>query len=315
MIVENKSGRQAIVAPVVVDATGDADVIARAGLPYQKGNADGLMQPPSLCFRLGGIDADQASESFRSGLVSQAVNKPMDYNGQEYPNFLWTTRSKFRPDEMMLAGVRVTEVDATDGWSLTRAEMEGRQQMEWVIAQLRNVPGFEKCYIVDIAAQIGVRETRRIYGEHILQEREVLEGIRFPDAIAQGTYPIDIHNPLRRGIVFKELDGTTREVLEDGSTVHGYWTPDGKKRDTVCYQVPYRSLVPKGLDNALAAGRCISATHEAAGAVRVMMNCMQFGQAAGVAAALSAQDGTRPRDIDPALLRARLEEQGCRFLT
>src|SRR5690606_33276229 len=113
-------------------------------------------------FRLGGIDADQASESFRSGLVSQAVNKPMDYNGQEYPNFLWTTRSKFRPDEMMLAGVRVTEVDATDGWSLTRAEMEGRQQMEWVIAQLRNVPGFEKCYIVDIAAQIGVRETRRI---------------------------------------------------------------------------------------------------------------------------------------------------------
>lgn len=243
MIVENKSGRQAIVAPVVVDATGDADVIARAGLPYQKGNADGLMQPPSLCFRLGGIDADQASESFRSGLVSQAVNKPMDYNGQEYPNFLWTTRSKFRPDEMMLAG------------------------------------------------------------------------IRFPDAIAQGTYPIDIHNPLRRGIVFKELDGTTREVLEDGSTVHGYWTPDGKKRETVCYQVPYRSLVPKGLDNALAAGRCISATHEAAGAVRVMMNCMQFGQAAGVAAALSAQDGTRPRDIDPALLRARLEEQGCRFLT
>lgn len=315
MIVENKSGRQAIVAPVVVDATGDADVIARAGLPYQKGNADGLMQPPSLCFRLGGIDADQASESFRSGLVSQAVNKPMDYNGQEYPNFLWTTRSKFRPDEMMLAGVRVTEVDATDGWSLTRAEMEGRQQMEWVIAQLRNVPGFEKCDIVDIAAQIGVRETRRIYGEHILQEHEVLEGIRFPDAIAQGTYPIDIHNPLRRGIVFKELDGTTREVLEDGSTVHGYWTPDGKKRETVCYQVPYRSLVPKGLDNALAAGRCISATHEAAGAVRVMMNCMQFGQAAGVAAALSAQDGTRPRDIYPALLRARLEEQGCRFLT
>ena len=116
VIVENKSGRQAIVAPVVVNATGTRMSSPAAGLPYQKGNADGgLMQPPSLCFRLGGIDADQASESFRSGLVSQAVNKPMDYNGQEYPNFLdHPEQISPRRDD---AGGRAcqSEVDATDG--------------------------------------------------------------------------------------------------------------------------------------------------------------------------------------------------------
>ncbi len=315
VVVENKSGRQAIRARVVVDATGDGDVAARAGCPFEKGDVRGLMQPPGLCFRLGGVDVERADrDGFATGLVRQALNRPMDYNGQEYPCFLWHSRSLFRPDEIMMAGVRVTEVDATDAWSLTRAEMEGRRQLEWVVGRLRaEVPGFERAHLVDIATQIGIRESRRILGEHLLQESELLEGVRFPDAIAQGTYPVDIHNPTGRGIVFKQLDGRRHEVLPDGSSREGLWTPDGKKRDTPCYQVPYRCLVPRGVENLLVAGRCISASHEAHGAIRVMVNCMQFGQAAGAAAALCAAGEVAPRHLETPALHGALGRLGCRF--
>jgi len=315
VIVQNKSGRQAIRARFVIDATGDADIAARAGVPWEKGDERGLMQPPSLCFRLGGLDMERARREEYGKRLAEALNKPMDYNGQEYPNFLWTAPNLYRKDEMMLAGVRVTEIDATDSSSFTRAEMEGRRQLEWVVAQLRaHVPGFEQAHIVDIATQIGIRETRRVVGEYVLQEEDVLEGVRFPDVIAQGTYPIDIHNPLRRGIIFKEIDGTMREILEDGSRRHGYWTEDGRPRDTVCYQVPYRCLVPKNRSNLLVAGRCISTTHESHGATRVMVNCMQFGQAAGVAAALCADGNLSARDLPTERLHEALAEQGCSFL-
>lgn len=311
VIVENKSGRGAIRARMVIDTTGDADVAARAGAPYRKGDAQGFMQPASLCFRLGGVSPEI---QFGAEEIKRAVNKPMDYNGQEYPAFIWGSTSLFRKDEVMLAGVRVTEVDCTDQWGFTRAEMEGRQQMEWVLRQLKTVPGFESAYIVDIAAQIGVRETRNIIGEYEVNAEELLEGKRFADAIAQGTYPIDIHNPVGRGIRFKYLDGTSKEVLADGSAVEGYWTGDGAKRSTLCYQVPYGALLPRGVENLLVAGRSISATHEAHGATRVMVNCMQFGQAAGVAAVASLRTGSAARDLDRSLLRQRLEAQGCSFL-
>ncbi|MGI6610138.1 MAG: FAD-dependent oxidoreductase [Limnochordia bacterium] len=316
VIIQNKSGRQAIRARFIIDATGDADVAARAGVPCKKGDAQGLMQPPSLCFRVGGIDVERAQrEGFQKGLVAKALNKRMDYNDQEYPNFLWSAPNLFREDELMLAGVRVTEVDGSDGWSLTRAEMEGRRQLQWVLTQLRtHVPGFEDAYVVDIASQIGIRETRRIVGEHVLQEEEVLEGVRFPDVIAQGTYPIDIHHPLRRGILFKEIDGSMREALEDGSWRRGHWTSDGQPRDTVCYQVPYRCLVPKNRSNLLVAGRCISTTHASHGATRVMVNCMQFGQAAGTAAALCVKRELAARDLPVPILHQALAEQNCTFL-
>ncbi|HOM81950.1 MAG TPA: FAD-dependent oxidoreductase [Armatimonadota bacterium] len=316
VLMQSKSGRQAVRARVVVDATGDGDVAALAGAPFEKGDAQGLMQPPGLCFRIGGVDRRRANEEgFKTGAVMRALNRPMDYNGQEYPCFLWTTESLFRDDELLVAGARVTEVDATDVWSFTRAEMEGRQQMEWVLKRLREeVPGFEKAYLAGLPAQIGIRETRRILGEHLLQEQELLEGVRFPDAIAQGTYPVDIHNPRGRGIVFKHLDGRWREVLPDGSRREGTWTPDGQVQKTPCYQVPYGVLVPRKVENLLVAGRCISATHEAHGAIRVMVNCMQFGQAAGAAAALCVREGYAPRELPAPLLRRLLLEQGCCFL-
>lgn len=316
VLVENKSGRGAIRAGMVIDATGDGDVAARAGVPFEKGDARGLMQPPSLCFRVGGVDTTTAQrEGFATGAVARALNRPMDYNGQEYPNFLWKTLSLNRPDEYMMAGVRVTEVDAADAWSLTRAEMDARRQMEWVLRRLKeDVPGFGNAHLVAMAGQIGVRETRRVLGEHLLQEEELLEGVRFPDAIAQGTYPVDIHHPTRRGILFKHLDGRWREIQEDGSTREGFWTPEGAPRGTPCYQVPFRCLVPRQIDNLLVAGRCLSTTHEAHGATRVMVNCMQFGQAAGTAAVLCLDAGIAPRQLESARLRRALLDQGCVLL-
>ena len=105
VIVQNKSGRQAIRARFVIDATGDADIAARAGVPWEKGDERGLMQPPSLCFRLGGLDMERARREEYGKRLAEALNKPMDYNGQEYPNFLWTAPNLYRKDEMMLAGV------------------------------------------------------------------------------------------------------------------------------------------------------------------------------------------------------------------
>ena len=146
----------------------------------------------------------------------------------------------------------------------------------------------------------------------MLTRDEVLLGHRFDDAIAQGTWPVDLHNPHGAGTSLYYLDGTTRHRGEDNIKRTGRWDgqpEDAPKRDTLCWQVPFRSLVPAELDNVLVAGRCIGAHHDAAGAIRVMVNCMQFGEAAGSAAALAHPHG-RPRDVDPATLRDHLVRHG-----
>lgn len=319
VVVQTKSGRLAVRAALVVDATGDADVAALAGATCRKGDGNGHMQPTSLCFRIGGLDPAVVPADGRHAAtneaISKALNRTMDYNGEPYTNFFWYAPSCFRRDEIMVSGVRVSGVDCTDAWEFTRAELEGRQQLEWVLRQLRaEVPGFERAYVVDIAAQIGVRETRNIVGEFLLPIDELLGGVRYPDAIAQGTYRLDIHGLTQRGILFRYLDGREREVMPDGTERWGMWTPDGRRRDTPCYQIPYRALLPAGVTNLLVAGRAISVSHEAHGATRVMVNCMQFGQAAGASAALCASSGTAPGALEQAKLRQALESQGCRFL-
>ncbi|MBE7462896.1 MAG: FAD-dependent oxidoreductase [Planctomycetes bacterium] len=319
-ILETKSGRGALRAKVFIDATGDADLCARAGAPTNVGDAAGLCQPPSLCFRVGGIDFKKAEDAGVNTRTIQAelFKGTMDYNGGKYPTFLWGTKSVWRKDEYMFAGVRVPGVVCSKWDDFTRAEIEGRYQLRWVMENLRRFPGYENCSLVDIGAQIGVRETRRIEGEYTVQEHELLEGHRFHDTIAQGTYPVDIHNPTGPGIVFRKLDGTEYEVLGDGTGIGRRWDgqPEGApKKTTPCYCVPYRSLIPKGLKNVLAAGRCVSATHEAAGALRVMINAMSFGHAAGAAAAQAvARHGGAVREVDAAALREHLIRDGVPLL-
>lgn len=319
-IIENKSGRGAIRATVFIDATGDADLCARAGAPTMSGDRDGKCQPPTLCFRVGGIDQQKVKAAGRTtGAIQKELFKHvMDYNGGKYPTFLWGAQSVWTENEFMFAGTRVPGVNCSIADDFTRAEVEARYQMRWVLSHLKSMPGYEKAYLVDVGAQIGVRESRRIRGEYEVQERELLEGVHFADTIAQGVYPVDIHNPDGPGITFRYLDGRQRTIAGDGAQTQSRWDGGDETtplRTTPCYFVPYRALIPQGLSNVLVAGRCVASTHEAAGALRVMINAMSFGHAAGVAAATAnAKHNGRVRRVDAADLRRHLQREGVPLL-
>ncbi|HET6429563.1 MAG TPA: FAD-dependent oxidoreductase [Phycisphaerae bacterium] len=308
-LVEGKSGRAAIVAGAFIDCTGDADLVRRAGGPTQLGDGHGRCQPPSLVFRVGGRKPEAAG---LGQIQAELFRRTMDYNGGAYPAFLWGTPGLHDPAEHMMAGTRVVGINAADTLDMTRAEVEARYQLRWVLAAIRSVPGWQDSWLVAMAAQVGTRESHRIVAAHQLTRREVLEGAAWPDTIAQGTYPIDIHNPDGPGITFEYLDGTRREIRGDRTEETGRW--DGRPagaplRETLCYSIPYRSLLPEGLENVLVAGRCAGANHDSAGAVRVMINCMQLGQAAGTAAAMMSPSG-RASDVDVPSLRGELIRAG-----
>ena len=177
---------------------------------------------------------------------------------------------------------RVLHADGADAHSLSKAEVEGRMQAwEFLNRFLHpHIPGFEHAYISWTTAKVGVRETRRIVGEYVLTRDDIWNFVKFPDAILCGSYPIDIHSP---------TDDQT-EYPENHFYGGKYWT------------VPYRSLVPLKIDNLLVAGRCLSATHEALSAVRVMANTIAMGEAAGYAAALCLKNRVTARELDPRLI-------------
>lgn len=297
VLVETKSGRFGIEADQYIDCTGDADIVRRAGLETELGNTSHQCQPPSLCFRVDGVAEDALP---LRAVQSELFKEPMTYNGQSYPCFLWGSRMPGKTSEQMLSGVRVLNINAADAMDFTRAEVEGRQQLQWVLGKLRHMQGWENVRLVEIPAQIGIRESHRILAEHQVTRDEILHGHHFKDTVIQGTYPVDIHCPDGPGITFERLDGTRTTVHGDTTQTHERWDDravDSPKRDTLCWHVPYRSQIPKGLVNVLAAGRCIGAQHVAAGAIRVMVNAMQLGQSAGTAAALAENGDTRTVDF------------------
>jgi hypothetical protein len=148
------------------------------------------------------------------------------------------------------------------------------------------VPGFERAYLQQSAAQIGVRESRRIRGHYALTADDVVQARTFPDGVARSNYPIDIHSPTGAG--------TDIRGVAEGDY----------------YEIPYRCLLPQGIDNLLVAGRCVSSTHEGQAALRIMPTCFAMGEAAGVAAALACRQGVSPQDVEPEGLRQALRDQG-----
>jgi ribulose 1,5-bisphosphate synthetase/thiazole synthase len=312
VLVETKSGRLAIEADQFIDCTGDADIVRRAGLETELGNEQHLCQPPSLCFRVEGMKHDHMDIRV---VQAELFKEPMDYNGQHYPCFLWNSEMPGKRDEYMLSGVRVLNINAADALDFTRAEIEGRQQLQWVLGKLRTLQGWEQTRLVEIPAQIGIRESHRILAEHQVTRQEILTGHRFTDTVIQGTYPIDIHCPDGPGITFERLDGTRNTIHGDSRCDMGRWDDqplEAPKRDTLCWCVPYRSQIVRGLSNVLAAGRCIGAQHVAAGAIRVMVNAMQLGQSAGTAAAIAKTQDTR--HVDAQTLRSQLIAQDVPLL-
>lgn len=195
-----------------------------------------------------------------------------------------------RSGEVWVNMTRLKGVDATDPRSLTAGEIEGRRQIADIQRYLiEYVPGFENAYFTKTAPFLGIRETRRIVGQYMMNRDDILTRRCFPDAIAVASYPIDIHRP-------NDNDCT----LE--------WSGD-------CYDIPYSSLVPRKVDRLLVAGRCISATHEAMAAIRVMATCMAMGEAAGRAAKTSVRQNISPVDVNVDRLRDELLAQGAYLRT
>lgn len=182
---------------------------------------------------------------------------------------------------------RMGGVDATDPDQLTAAELEGRRQCREYHRFLRDrVPGFERAVMVSTSPAIGVRESRRILGDHQLTADEVLSGAAFSDQIARCGAPVEEHH--------------------SGADTRWVYLPDG-----ATYGIPYRCLIPRGVERVLVAGRCFSATHDAHASARSMATCMAMGQAAGTAAALSVATSTVPRELDPLRLREELAAGGA----
>ena len=287
--VENKSGAQRLSAAVYVDATGDADLAARAGAPCEVGRGrDGLTQPMTLCFRMAGVDIprlpprDEINRLYDRARAAGEIANP-----RENVLFFFVPA----PGVVHFNTTRVVGRSGVDAQDLTAAELEARDQVRQMVAFLKSrVAGFERAYLQAMAPQIGVRESRRIVGEYVVTGEDILAARKFEDAVARGNYPIDIHNPAGGGTVIQSL-------------------PAGES-----YDLPYRCLVPRRIENLLVAGRSVSATHEAQASLRIMPICMALGQAAGVAAALCARKGIAPRDLAYAGLRRALLRQGANLL-
>ncbi len=298
MLVENKDGRGAIRARVYIDATGDGDVAARAGVPY---TVRENLQPPTPCakilhFRQEGV---RFGEIYRDHAAEFGLP----------PDSGWDSPIPQLPNIFMAAQTHVFNVNAADAKDLTYAEMEGRRTIRAVVDMMRKyTPQGEKVALVQLPSVIGIRETRIVAAEHCLKEEELLHGVRFDDAIANGSYRIDVHAPEGGGFLFKYLDG--RQVFAHNQRYQeGRWREPTPTNPTF-YQVPYRCLYHRSVKNLLTAGRMINSDRGAFGAVRVMVNMNQTGEAAGTAAALAARADADVTRVDSVVLRKTLADGG-----
>ena len=288
--VATKAGVLTFEGTMFVDATGDADLTAAAGVPTQLGREkDNLCQPMTLCFRVANVDK---KTFFASRNIWQPLYKE------------WLAAGKFSnpredilvfdyPIEGMLHfnTTRVVKHNPVDPFDVTKAEMEARRQIIELMNFFRanNVPGMERAQLVYSAPSIGVRESRMLVGEYVLDGETLLSCKKFDDAIAAGNYDIDIHNP--------EGSGTSHHFFEEGT-----W-----------YTIPFRSLIPKAADceNLLVGGRCISVDHEAQASIRIMPICCTTGEAAGVGAAVAAKAGVPVQRADVGEIQRILTESGA----
>ncbi len=319
VVAATKSGCRAIRAAVTVDATGDGDVAAFAGASFEKGRpSDGGMSAPTLVFRMGNVDVEEALSSFRQereidgtdlahvrgrhlrgepirvyelseNMLRIAREKGVSPNADQHefffsprhPDLFHTTPL---PGVVVVNMAQVPNVDMTDPLLLSEAEVFARRQIRALVDFLTaHVPGFQRAYLIDSGPHIGIRETRRIIGDYVLTEEDRFDGRRFEDGVVSLRAFVDIHSPDGRGTYKRSKPG-------------------------VRCTLPYRCLLPRGLDGILTAGRCVSAT--VAANIKGVPTCMVIGQAAGAAAALSVRSGQSPRSLDAAQVRASLSELG-----
>ena len=291
LFVETKAGRQAIRADIFIDCSGDGDLAAWAGAPYEVGDGHGHMLYPSMMFRLNGIDPAKAGDAWRT--IPQLMEQAEARGTHKFPRKAAIVRPQRSPIEWR---VNFTQLKRDDGSAinglepddLTRGEIDGRRQAVEAFQFLRTVPGFENSYIVDLPPQLGIRETRRLVGLYQLSGDDVLGCASFDDSIAVNGWPMEVH--VAGDVIFK-------------------FPPIPESRGY--NEMPYRMLVPEGIDNLLVAGRCASMTHDGQSAARVSGACFAMGEAAGTAAALALSGNTPPRDIAIEKLQQALKQQGA----
>ncbi len=292
VVVATKAGLRRVEARIVVDASGDADVSAALGVPFEQAGEREPAQTLTTTFRLANVDLERRkavpktefhrlmAEAAESGNYRLPRKEGSDHP-TPVPGMTATIMTRLASFERRDGRV----VNATDPELLSHAEIEGRRQaLEYVRFLRDRVPGYEKASLAGFGAQIGIRETRRIEGDYRLTREDVLSARAFDDAVGLCGAPLEDH-----------AAETKWQYLPDGA----------------CVGVPWRTLLPRKVENLVVAGRCFSATHDAHASVRSMAQCMAMGQAAGTACALALSRGATPRELPFPVLRDRLLADGA----
>ena len=294
LIVETKSGRRAVRAKTFIDCSGDADLAARAGVPFETGDGHGSGLFPSMMFRVGGVDPERALAAIGEFKAIDRLMNEAAGKGYSFPREGAIVRPQKNPTEWRANVTQIRNsdglaMDATDALQLSDGEIDGRRQVQEYFRFMKNeVPGFENAHIVEIAPQVGIRETRRIGGLYSLSGEDIVSCADFQDTIGVNAWPMELHVA--------------------GKIEWGFF-PDGSRG--FC-QLPYRMLVPNGVTNLLVAGRCASMDHEGQSAARATGACFAMGEAAGTAAAMVADRlNATVAQVDVAALQQKLKDQGA----
>lgn len=294
-------GKETVEADVFIDCTGDALLAAAAGCDIEVGDENGDVQSATLCFKVANFDSDRfaayAKEAGEGGNLFNACNRAI-------------AEGAFITGETKVSGVTLPSpgtavfnfghifgINPLDAANMTRAEMDARAQLPLLMDFLHKyVPGAEEAVLVSSGPMLGIRESRRVMGEYVLNIDDYYHRADFDDAIAYYCYPIDIHG--------SHINGEKNKSYSDV-----YYQKRYQRGES--YGVPYRCLLPRKVSNLLTAGRIISCDRSMLGSVRVVPCCFATGQAAGTAAAMSVQQHIRPKALDAAQLRASLREADC----
>ncbi len=291
VVISTKSGFFRIDARRFIDASGDADLCHLAGVAYEKAGEQEPAQTLTTTFRMSNVDLSTYEAAGGKKLLMQRMAEAVDRGTHALPRKSGSLHEMNARGCVSTVAVRVAAVDAADFEQLTAAEQEGRRQAFAYERFFRDcVPGFTAANIIGLSHQIGVRETRRVYGEYRLTKEDCLSVARFDDRVLLCGAPIEDHRATKVG---------SKETVWD-------YVPGGQ-----AYDVPYRTLVPRDHDELWVAGRCFSATHDAHASCRSMAQTMAMGQAAGTAAALSSGSNCGAREVSVAKLQARLRERGA----
>jgi hypothetical protein len=301
VVTQSKQGQELFRARHFIDATGDGDLAAAAGCSFSIGReSDGKTQALTTKFRIGGVDK-KAFQGLPGHRAARSLVEPYFQDAKKTGRLDFPFRDFIhfydfpRPGVLHFNMTRITDADPLQTADLSRAEIEGRRQAFLLTSWLKKeVPFFSQCYIEKLPCQVGIRESRHIRGRYTMTAEDIVSARKFSDGIVRSRYFIDIHNPIGSGFLH-EVPGTRGLVASSFQPPKNDW-----------YEVSYRAMVPDSIENLLVACRALSATHEAAAAIRVMATMTGLGEAAGIAAAIALRENKQLCEVDGRSVRSIL---------